>query len=253
MKNGTMKKNNGFTLIELLVVIAIIALLLSILMPALSKVKEQAKILVCCSNLSQTGKAAYAYATDFDGYLPPHGGMINGNFEMLSAIGSGVEGNGNGTAFGLLVSEPYGWSTTGYLPNAEVLICPSDKPENHEVKSREKGYFFHYSPGDQMSYVHVYIVAPDLSWAPVPSRYRLEKSPGKAVHLIERGYWYDDSVYFNYHYGPAFHAAGMNILHLDGRAHFVKAGKLIEKYDEKWAAFPDEDFLIWRMLALDDM
>ena len=59
-----MRKKKGFTLIELLVVIAIIALLLSILMPALSAVKERARFVVCKSNLRQLGVAAATYAGD---------------------------------------------------------------------------------------------------------------------------------------------------------------------------------------------
>ncbi|MHC4647747.1 MAG: type II secretion system protein [Planctomycetota bacterium] len=50
-----MKRNQGFTLIELLVVISIIALLVSILVPALAKVKAQARTVVCASNLKQWG------------------------------------------------------------------------------------------------------------------------------------------------------------------------------------------------------
>ena len=48
-----MTKKEGFTLIELLVVIAIIAILMAILMPALSRVKEQGKRATCLSNLKQ--------------------------------------------------------------------------------------------------------------------------------------------------------------------------------------------------------
>ena len=69
--NDTMKhrmaKNNGFTLIELLVVISIIALLISILLPALSKAKERAKIALCSSNLHQYGLAIHSYAAEYDG------------------------------------------------------------------------------------------------------------------------------------------------------------------------------------------
>jgi prepilin-type N-terminal cleavage/methylation domain-containing protein len=62
----TMKKIKGFTLVELLVVIAIIALLLSILMPALGRVKRQAQQTVCLTNLKQHGTSVLLYAQNFD-------------------------------------------------------------------------------------------------------------------------------------------------------------------------------------------
>jgi len=62
-----MYKQRGFTLIELLVVIAIIALLMSILMPALKRAREQAKSVICQSNLHQWGTIFMMYTDDNDG------------------------------------------------------------------------------------------------------------------------------------------------------------------------------------------
>ncbi len=64
-----MDKKRGFTLIELLVVIAIIALLMSILMPALAKVRKQAMSVSCLARLKQWGVIISMYAGENDGYL----------------------------------------------------------------------------------------------------------------------------------------------------------------------------------------
>jgi prepilin-type N-terminal cleavage/methylation domain-containing protein len=63
------KFNKGFTLIELLVVIAIIALLMSILMPALRNVRDQAKDAMCKQRLQQWGVMYNMYAGEYDGKL----------------------------------------------------------------------------------------------------------------------------------------------------------------------------------------
>ncbi|MFI4911209.1 MAG: type II secretion system protein [Sedimentisphaeraceae bacterium JB056] len=60
----------AFTLIELLVVISIIAVLMSILMPALRKVREQGKAIVCASQQKDIGVALNLYAQDWKGQLP---------------------------------------------------------------------------------------------------------------------------------------------------------------------------------------
>lgn len=67
-----MYNKKGFTLIELLVVIAIIALLLSIIMPALKKTKEQMKALACRTNLRSFSTAMALYAQDHNDKLFPH-------------------------------------------------------------------------------------------------------------------------------------------------------------------------------------
>ena len=67
------KRSNArfaFTLIELLVVVAIIALLIGILLPSLSQAREQARRVVCGSNMAQIARGIYTYTADFKGRVP---------------------------------------------------------------------------------------------------------------------------------------------------------------------------------------
>lgn len=71
----TMKKavSRGFTLIELLVVISIIALLMSIMMPALGRAKELARRSICANNLKSLGQGVFVYASSNKDTLPVPG------------------------------------------------------------------------------------------------------------------------------------------------------------------------------------
>lgn len=91
-----MKRTFGFTLVELLVVIGIIALLISMLLPALGRARQQAASVQCLSNLRQQGQAAFIYAGVNGGYLPPpfaDSTIYRFNATIADAISRTLKGN----------------------------------------------------------------------------------------------------------------------------------------------------------------
>ena len=77
MKHHNSSERRGFTLVEMLVVIAIIAILVSMLLPALNKVREAARTLKCAANLHQIGIGFQMYRAENNNFLPPEDAEIN--------------------------------------------------------------------------------------------------------------------------------------------------------------------------------
>ena len=82
-----MTKHNKFSLIEILVVLAIIAILTSLLLPALGQARKKSKLAVCTSNIKQISNAIYMYISDHDQYFPYSHSVTNGNSSWDDKLG----------------------------------------------------------------------------------------------------------------------------------------------------------------------
>lgn len=128
-----MKK--AFTLVELLVVIAIMALLMSILMPAMAAARQQAKQLVCQSNLRQLVIANIGYSTEYDGhYVPAASDMYRdkGGIHRWHGVRPTPDDP----------FDPSKGPLVSYLLNGKIKECPSKKDffkGNQWNQSYEKG------------------------------------------------------------------------------------------------------------------
>jgi prepilin-type N-terminal cleavage/methylation domain-containing protein len=113
-------RGRGFTLIELLVVIAIIAVLVSILLPALSKARLTAQSLACSINLKGLGQGLHAYALDYKGRIWESGGNTPFRFWHVQPT------NPTQPASGANPARP-GPAFT-YLSNVDKIFeCPTNK------------------------------------------------------------------------------------------------------------------------------
>jgi prepilin-type N-terminal cleavage/methylation domain-containing protein len=189
----------GFSLVELLVVIGIIGILVSLLMPALARVRQHANSVKCQSNLYQIGSALQMYSNEYRGWLYPVGPKdpITGVPKTL-----GLEpGLPREQRWPSLVFDPHVW-------NPPIMLCPSDfePAEEHSyllIKHlADRGVRFGRSRVGQLDSTQVVVMG--------------EKVSSQGDYYMSRGNGFEPSEFFRV-VEPYRHGArlGSNYLYLD--------------------------------------
>jgi len=186
--------NAFFTLIELLVIIAIIAILMTILLPALNKAQEMGRRIVCINNLKQLVLVSHSYISDNNEWLPP-------------------------CRWGFLGSEWDDFLKPYVNGGIEVFICPSNISE---ASSTGTNYAYNQRVGDtQAGGGAAYNQLPKLSMVSKPTKAGLIMD----FKISTGGRFFDSDALYNVSHGDHRHSGSLNLSFLDGHAEWISQGR----------------------------
>ncbi len=183
---------NGFTLLELLVIIGIISFLLSLIVPALGRAKDQSKIIICRNNQRNLLLGCLVYANDYDSILPIDKQLHNPHFNLIKNL-----------------------SDSRYIHESKVYYCLSESA--NELKYSEDNFsngnigYFYYCFSDRPTYRYLStFFLKKIDW---PRLLTDTMNPNKWV--------FSDSWFSNMPTAHRWYQKGVNYVTLDGSVHMV--------------------------------
>lgn len=192
----------GFTLVELLVVMAIISILAAMLLPALTKAREQARSVSCRSNLKQIGLGFGMYQADYDEYFPSCNNVgwtdFSGGWGFKWDAGYGCYYH---HPLNILAHEGYmkvGWENNDQRAKDTPFTCPSDRAATNSVSdstSNTQCRRAHIAEGLTLSYNVSYELTMNIF--NIYRDYAREMTRPGSTMLTMDWDWYNDTGWFN--------------------------------------------------------
>jgi prepilin-type N-terminal cleavage/methylation domain-containing protein len=209
----------GFTLIELLVVIAIIAILASMLLPALKNARESAKRIDCSNRLKNIGSAFLMYSSDWQGYIPatsPDAKSYNGWWIAL--------GQYLGYKDWVVGTYPCGCfdPTIFWCPSADQDATPVNATLYPAIRGYGRGRYI--TAPTSRNYLDIFDEYQNITKASNPSMRILA---GDSLSYDFGGYWDFENDPDGYKF--IRHCSGINILYIDGHTNFMGEKTLRQK------------------------
>jgi len=217
----------GFTLVELLVVIAIIALLLSILIPSLRRVRVVAAKVGCAHNLKQINLAMSLYLNANDNTYPCARDPVSTEPAYWLWMGRGWRS----------FVEPYLGGNID-VNNPSVLFCPQDRIAKEKFESTSYAYSmaFYHSPEQ----IDAMTSPADTYTNPQPSIPQRSMNVAKPSGKILIGEWQSNHLPVDEDKGWWCWEGARNFIFADGQCRYVEAGQIRPAGDE----FPDANLTV---------